>query len=89
MDYDDEIRDPNGVVISLRDMGNGNSRLFFDDVKASSQVNPISWKFLAFYSFSPEFGNLKLEEKALSEEQYRDIGVAVVARLVAQSSREA
>jgi hypothetical protein len=87
MDYDDEIRNPNGIAISLRDMGNGKSRLFLDNVKASSDTNPINWKFDAFYTFSPELQNSKIESMALTDEQYRDIGVAVMARLLALTGR--
>ena len=87
MDYDDEIRNPNGIAVSLRDMGNGKSRLFLDDVKASSENNPIHWKFGAFYTFSPELQNSEVEGMALSDEQYRDIGIAVMARLLALTGR--
>jgi hypothetical protein len=33
MEYDDKIRTKLGLTVCLRDMGNGKSRLFFDDVK--------------------------------------------------------
>ena len=87
MDYDDKKRNPIGVAISLRDMGNGKSRLFLDDVKASGETNPINWKFDAFYTFSPELQNSDVEDMGLTDEQYRDIGVGVIARLLALTGR--
>ncbi len=45
MEYDDKIRSQKAVVVCMRDMGNGTSRLFFDDVDANGGMNPIDWKF--------------------------------------------
>lgn len=57
MEYDDKIRAELGVVVSLRDMGNGASRLFFDDVKSARLENPINWTHDYFFTFTPEFEN--------------------------------
>lgn len=87
MDYDDKKRNPIGIAISLRDMGNGKSRLFMDDVRGSSERNPIEWKYDAFYTFTPELENSAVDGMDLTNEQYQEIGVAVMARLVAISGR--
>jgi len=87
MEFDDKIRDGNGVVICLRDMGNGTSRLFFDDVSADRRANPISWSYEHFCTFTPEFENAVLDGMTLSTEDFERIGVAVVARLLALTKR--
>ncbi|MBB3813654.1 hypothetical protein LN461_20415 [Xanthomonas arboricola] len=87
MDVDDKIRGKVGLVVCLRDMGNGTSRLFLDDVKGDNELNPITWKHDYFYTFSPELDNSVLEEMNLSSEQLERIGVAVVARLLALNNR--
>ena len=87
MEYDDKIRDDKGLVISLRDMGNGTSRLFFDDVVGAGRSNPITWLYDCFYTFSPEFDNATLEDMELSADDFERIGVLVVARLLASTRR--
>jgi hypothetical protein len=87
MDYDDKVRDANGLVICLRDMGDGTSRLFFDDVIADRHANPINWSYGSFYTFTPEFDNALIEDMALSSEDFELIGVSVVARLLASTKR--
>ena len=37
MEYDDKIRSNLGIAICLRDMGNGKSRFFFDDIKGDKE----------------------------------------------------
>lgn len=87
MDYDDKVRDGKGVVVCLRDMGNGTSRLFFDDVIADRHANPINWSYDCFYTFTPEFDNATIEEMALTSEDFERIGAFVVARLLASTKR--
>lgn len=87
MDLDDKIRSTKGLVACLRDMGNGTSRLFFDEVIADKDVNPINWRHDCFYTFTPELPNLELEDMALSAQQFEQLGVAVVARLLALNGR--
>jgi len=87
MEYDDNIRNELGVAVCLRDMGNGASRLFFDDVSADKTENPISWKFDCFYTFTPELENNTLDEMQLTNQQFQQIGEAVVARLLALNGR--
>ena len=87
MENDDKIRSNIGLAVCLRDMGNGRSRLFIDDVKSDKKTNPINWQYDYFYTFTPELENEEIDHMNLSDEQYKDIGVAVVARLLALNSR--
>jgi len=87
METDDKIRGAKGVVVCLRDMGNGTSRLFFDDVKANQEINPINWSHEYFFTFTPEFPNSQVNAMQLSDAQLQQIGTAVVARLLALNGR--
>ena len=87
MKYDDNRRSEFGLSICLRDMEDGTSRLFFDDVKADKDENPINWKFNSCFSFTPCFDNETLDNMSLTDEQFKDIGTAVVARLLALNGR--
>ena len=44
MEAEDTVRSKMGLVLCLRDMGNGTSRLFFDDVQADSVTCPAAWR---------------------------------------------
>ena len=87
MENDDKVRSGKGVVVSLRDMGNGTSRLFFDDVAPDRDANPNDWSHQSFYTFTPEFENAALDSMALFPSQLQGIGAAVVARLLALNGR--
>lgn len=87
MERDDKIRSPKGVVVCLRDMGNGTSRLFFDDVKSDRVANPLAWAHDGFFTFTPELQNTEINAMHLSDDQLQQIGTAVVARLLALSGR--
>lgn len=87
MDADDKIRTEKGVVVCLRDMENGSSRLFFDDVSADKTRNPILWSHEYFYTYTPEFQNVSLDDMGLSDEDLQLIGAAVVTRLLTLNGR--
>lgn len=87
MEFDDKIRASMGVVVCLRDMGDGTSRLFFDDVRADGETNPINWSHEYFFTFTPELLNAEIEAMSLSSEMYERIGVMVIARLLALNGR--
>jgi hypothetical protein len=87
MKYDDNRRSEFGLSICLRDMEDGTSRLFIDDVKADKDENPINWKYNSFFSFTPGFDNETLDNMSLTDEQFQNIGTAVVARLLALNGR--
>jgi hypothetical protein len=85
-DADDTIRSPVGVVASLRDLGNGTSRLIFDDVSANSANSPVAWAFDHFFT-SRDFNNDALDQMTLTDLEYQTIGENVVARLLALNGR--
>ncbi len=87
MEYDDKIRSKMGLAVCLRDMGDGKSRIFMDDVKSDQQELPINWKHDYFYTFTPEFNNDAIDEMQLTDEEFQKIGAAVVARLLALNGR--
>ena len=84
------IRSRRGVVVWLRDLGDGSSKLIFDDVVGESEGvhinNPVDWSFERTSSWSI-FPNEKFEEMQLSAQQYQEIGESLVARLVALNGR--
>jgi hypothetical protein len=83
---DDTIRSPVGVVASLRDLGNGTSRLIFDDVSGDSTDNPIVWTFDHFFT-SHDVNNDAIDQMNLTAIEYQTIGENVVARLLALNGR--
>jgi hypothetical protein len=83
---DNEIRPKRGVVVSLLDEGNGRSRLIMDDVRSQAPANPTTWMFDAFFT-QKTFDNGALDSMTLTDDVYRDIGIAVVVRLLALSGR--
>jgi hypothetical protein len=87
MECDDKIRSEMGLAICLRDMGNGTSQIFIDDVKSNKLENPISWKHVYFYTFTPELQNDAINNMNLTNKQLQNIGIAVVARLLALNGR--
>ena len=87
MEADDKIRAEKGVVVCLRDMGDGTSQIFIDDVSGNKIGNPITWQHDNFYTYTPPINNEDMDEMNLSSEQLQDIGVSVVARLLALSGR--
>lgn len=87
MDFDDKIRGKLGIAISLRDMGNGHSRLFVDDVVADRETAPERWTHVAFCTSTQELDNAELDAMQLRAEQFEHIGAIVVARLLALNGR--
>jgi hypothetical protein len=85
-DLDDGKRPSLGVVVSLLDMGDGKSRLIMDDVRSEQPVRETSWNYDVFYTHQLH-GNPGLDEMTLSDDTYRDIGIALVARLLALNKR--
>jgi hypothetical protein len=85
-EMDDGTRPTLGVVVSLLDQGDGQSRLIMDDVRSQSQVRATAWNFVAFYTHKSH-DNAALDDMALTDDEYRGIGVALVARLLALNGR--
>ena len=85
-EMDDGARPSLGVVVSLLDRGDGQSRLIMDDVRSQSPVRATAWGFDAFYTLKSH-DNAALDEMTLSDDVYRDIGISLVARLLALNGR--
>ena len=85
-DTDDGKRPNLGVVASLLDIGNGQSRLIMDDVRSQQPVRETSWNFDLFYTHQAH-DNATLDRMALSDDTYREIGEVLVARLIALNKR--
>lgn len=79
---DDGIRSHVGLVVCLRDIGDGISKLIFDDVQANSPTNPIAWSFNGFYTLR-EYSDEDLNQMKLSDDDYKMIGENIVSRLLA------
>jgi hypothetical protein len=83
---DDGTRPSFGVVVSLLDEGDGKSRLIMDDVRSQNPLRATIWEFDAFYTHMSH-DNVALDDMALTDEDYRGIGIALVARLLALNGR--
>jgi hypothetical protein len=83
---DDGKRPSLGVIVSLLDLGNGNSRIIMDDVRSQNPVRETSWDFDVFYTHQTH-DNGSLDDMTLSDDAYQCIGVALVARLLALNKR--
>lgn len=86
--HDDGVRAKRGVVVTLRDLNENSSRLFFDDVSTDSASDSISWQCDAFYMRSAPLKRVDVTGMCLSDEQYRAIGEALVARLLVLNQKE-
>ena len=86
METDDPRRPPTGLVVTLLDMGNGTSRLTIDDVISESSAGDTSWKFHCFYA-QKRFDSKSIDDMALPDVEYQEMGEALMARLLALSGR--
>lgn len=78
-----------GIVVGLRDLGDGSSRLIIDDVVADDpEAQTPVWRHKVFYTTNT-YPNDALDNMKLSDEEFGQIGVAVVARLLAINGRVA
>jgi hypothetical protein len=80
---DNETRPKRAAVMSLLDEGDGRNRLLMDDVRSKGAP---TWMFDSFFT-QKTFDNGCLDSMALADDDYRDIGIAVVARLLAANGR--
>ncbi|MFC5436012.1 hypothetical protein ACFPME_05545 [Rhodanobacter umsongensis] len=84
---DSTHRAKEGIVICLRDLGDGSSRLIFDDVVADDPAaRQRVWRHKVFFTHNA-YPNESLDNMELSDEQFQKIGEAVVARLLAINKR--
>jgi len=82
---DDGIRPSKGIVATLIEAEDGQSKIVFDDVAATPDTEK-TWKHNVLYTWHV-FDDSSLNEMKLTDKQYQDIGVALVARLLALSGR--
>lgn len=86
MKIDDQVRSTKAVVVSMREMEDGSSRLFFDDVASDKNINPTSWNYQSFYTFSKSYHlNEGGIEKEFTEKELANIGLTVLTRLLAHN----
>jgi hypothetical protein len=57
-----------------------------DDVRSHGTEAATAWDFSAFYT-QKSHDNAALDDMSLSDDEYRDIGIAIVARLLALNGR--
>jgi hypothetical protein len=57
-----------------------------DDVCSQSRVRETAWDFDAFYTHKSH-DNAALDDMTLTDDDYRGIGIALVARLLALNGR--
>ena len=86
-DTDSNHRAKEGIVICLRDLGDGRSRLIFDDVVADDPTaRDRIWRHKVFFTHNA-YPNNDLDHMKLSDQQFQEMGEAVVARLLAINNR--
>jgi len=86
VDVDNAGRSKNGVVLCLQNMGNGRSKLIFDDVQGDSSSNPITWSFENFFTLG-DYCDEDLDQMKLTDREYQMIGENLVACLLALNGR--
>ena len=86
MEPDDGKRPPFGVLVSLLDVGGGRSRVILDDVRSAAPQRETTWRFDAFYTHK-HLDKAQADRMQLSDAEYRDFGIAVMARLLALNDR--
>ena len=82
MPESNELRSRKGLAICLRPLQNAQLRLIFDDVIADSDRWPQVWRSHVFFTHN-DYNAERLCAMNLSENQFAQIGEAVVARLLA------
>ena len=84
---DSTHRAKEAIVVYLRDLGDGNSHLIFDDVVADDPTaRKRVWRHKVFFTHDA-YPNDQLDNMELSDQQFQKIGEAVVARLLAINER--
>jgi hypothetical protein len=86
LETDDGKRPALGVVVSLLDLGDGTCRVILDDVRSDSPQRETSWHFDLFYTHK-RLDSRQLDAMILPEDEYRGLGEAVLARLLALNGR--
>jgi hypothetical protein len=87
MTDDDGKRPQVGVVVTLRDMGGGKTRVILDDVKSDSPCRETQWSFDVFYTHK-DLETAAVDSMQLPNDEYEGLGAAIMARLLALNSRK-
>ncbi len=80
MENDDAKRGPRGVVVSLRDLQNGQLRLVLDDVTNKSDAARGPWHHQTLFTFK-DYAAGDIAELKLTEKELAAFGRSVLARL--------
>ena len=83
---DDGERPRVGVIVTLRDLGGGKSRITLDDVKADSSRRETRWTFDVFYTHK-DLDTAAVDSMQLPSGEYEGLGTAIMVRLLALSGR--
>ena len=83
---DDGVRPDLGVVVSLLDIGGGKCRVILDDVRSGAPHRDTTWSFDVFYTHTV-LDSDPVDRMELSDDEYRGLGVAILARLIALMGR--
>ncbi len=83
---DDGERPPVGVIVTLRDLGGGKSRVTLHDVKSGSTRRETHWTFDVIYTHK-DLDTAGLDSMQLPREEYEGLGTAIMARLLALNGR--
>ncbi len=86
MTDDDGKRPQVGVVVTLRDMGGGKTRVILDDVKSDSPCREASWSFDLVYTHK-DLETAAVDSMELPSAEYEGLGAAIIARLLALNGR--
>lgn len=86
MSNDDGERSPVGVIVTLRDLGGGKSRVTLDDVKSDSTRRETRWTFDVFYTHK-DLDTAAVDSMQLPSGEYEGLGAAIIARLLALNAR--
>ena len=82
MTDDDGKRAQVGVVVTLRDIGGGKTRVTLDDVKSNSNSRETQWMFDVFYTHK-DLETASVNSMQLGSDEYESLGAAIMARLLA------
>lgn len=82
MTDDDGKRAQVGVVVTLRDIGGGKTRVNLDDVKSNSNSRETQWMFDVFYTHK-DLETASVNSMQLGSDEYEGLGAAIMARLLA------
>ena len=82
MENDDGVRGKNGILLSLRKVGDDTLRIVMDDVSNESGSTQAPWNHEVVVTWK-DYKEKELLKNNLSEEELAGLGAYVVARLTA------